>query len=236
MERMEFKFASEGVDAKTGAFAGYGAIFGNIDSHGDMIVPGAFKDTLADWQRRGSLPAMKLMHGTSINPFSGSDLPIGKYTAMSEDTKGLRVEGKLSGLETDRGRYIHALMQDGALNALSIGYKTVKASRGAMPQVKRQLDAVRLFEVSLLPEGSNPEALVTSMKSRLDALGAEDWRDIEAFLRDEGVSRADAVKGVSGFKKWLQRDAGESGLSPRDEDEAEIAVLLRRNSELLSKR
>jgi hypothetical protein len=39
MERLEFKFAPEALDAKTGHFAGYGAIFGNVDSHGDVIEP-----------------------------------------------------------------------------------------------------------------------------------------------------------------------------------------------------
>jgi HK97 family phage prohead protease len=233
MERMEFKFAAEGLDAKTGEFAGYGAVFGNIDSHGDVIAPGAFRDTLAEWERKGGLPAMKLMHGTTANPFSGSDLPIGRWTAMREDSKGLHVEGKLSGLDTDRGRYNYALMQDGALNALSIGYKTIKASRGTMPQVKRQLDVVKLFEVSVLPEGSNPEALITAIKSQFQSLSNEDWRDIEAILRTKELSRTDAVKAVAGFKDWLQRDAGETELTPRDEDGAAIAELLRRNLSLI---
>jgi HK97 family phage prohead protease len=236
MDRLEFKFASEELDAKTGEFAGYGAVFGNIDSHGDVIAPGAFKDTLADWSRRGALPAMKLMHGSAANPFTGSDLPIGRWLDMREDPKGLFVKGKLSGLDTDQGRFTYALMNDGALNALSIGYKAVKASRGSMPQVRRQLDALKLFEVSLLPEGSNPEAVVTSLKSQFQALGNEDWREIEAILRTKDLSRSDAVKAIAGFKDWLQRDAGESDLTPRDEDEAEIAALLRRNSELLSTR
>jgi len=236
MERFEIKFASEELDPKTGEFAGYGAVFGNIDSHGDVILPGAFKDTLADWSRRGSLPAMKLMHGSALNPFTGSDLPIGRWTEMREDPKGLFVKGKLSGLDTDQGRYTYALMQDGALNALSVGYKPLKASRGTMPQVKRQLEALKLFEVSLVPEGSNPEALVTAMKSHLQLLGSEDWREIEAVLRTKDLSQRDAARAIAGFKAWLQRDAGESDLSPRDEDEAEIAALIRRNSDLLSTR
>lgn len=234
MERLECKFASDGIDAKTGEFAGYGAVFGNIDSHGDVIVPGAFKDTLTDWSGRGRLPAMKMMHGTAANPFSGSDVPIGKWTSMREDAKGLYVEGKLSGMETDIGKFNHALMKDGALDGLSIGYKTLRASRGAMAQVKRNIESVKLFEVSLVSEGSNPAALITQIKSQFQSLTLDDWRDIEAILRTKDLSRADAVKAVSGFKEWLQRDAGEDGLSPRDEDEAEIASILRRNLAILS--
>lgn len=229
MDRLECKFASEGMDAKTGEFAGYGAIFGNIDSHGDVITPGAFADTLSDWGRKAALPAMKLMHGSTANPFTGSDLPIGVWKVMREDSKGLYVEGKLSGMETDGTKRIFSLMQDGALNGLSIGYKAVNPRRGTSGMVKRHLDKVLLSEVSLVPIGSNPEALVTNIKSQFQSLSNEDWRDIEAILRTKDLSRADAVKAVSGFKEWLQREAGENGRSPRDEDDAEVTALLRRN-------
>jgi hypothetical protein len=103
-----------------------------------------------------------------------------------------------------------------------------------MAQVKRNIESVKLFEVSLVSEGSNPAALVTQIKSQFQSLTLDDWRDIEAILRTKDLSRADAVKAVSGFKEWLQRDAGEDGLSPRDEDEAEIASILRRNLAILS--
>lgn len=223
MDRLEFKFASEGVDVKTGEFAGYGAVFGNIDSHGDVIVPGAFKDTLADWQRRGALPAMKLMHGSAANPFNGSDLPIGRWLEMREDHKGLFVKGKLSGLDTDRGRYTHALMQDGALGALSIGFKAVRASRGAMPQVKRQIEVVRLFEVSLVPEGSNPEALVTSIKSADEMLTIRDFEEALARGTLPALSLKEAKALLAGGFKAIrsERDAGEVS--------DELAESLRRN-------
>lgn len=185
-ERMEFKFASDGVDEKTGEFTGYGAVFGNIDTHGDLIEPGAFKESLAEWGTRGALPAMKLMHGSAANPFSGSDLPIGVWTEMREDTKGLRVAGRLSGLKTDRGQFHYALMQDGALNGLSIGYKPTRVSRNNAPQIKRSLAAVRLMEVSLVPQGSNDQALVTDLKAILDGGELPTVRQFEKFLREAG--------------------------------------------------
>lgn len=236
MERLEFKFSVDDLDAKTGEFSGYGAVFGNVDSHGDVIAPGAFKNSLADWTSRGSLPTMKLMHGSSVNPFTGSDLPIGKWKSMNEDAKGLFVRGKLSGLDTDRGRFNYALMQDDALNALSIGYKTLRFQRGSGSPVKRQLDELKLLEVSLLPEGSNPAAVVTDIKSHLLSLGSEEWRELEAILRTKELSRSDSVKAVAGLKEWLRRDAGANDGSPRDEDEAEIVAQLRRNLATLQTR
>lgn len=184
MDRLEFKFAPDDMDVKTGEFSGYASVFGIIDSHGDVIDRGAFQQTLADWERKGSLPPMKLMHGTSINPFAGSDIPIGKWQSMREDERGLHVKGKLSGLETDRGRFHYALMQDGALNAMSIGYRATKQSRGS-GEVKRRLHSVKLMEVSLLPEGSNDQAIITDLKGW--PTGAfPTVRQFEEFLRDAG--------------------------------------------------
>nr|WP_314095185.1 HK97 family phage prohead protease [uncultured Shinella sp.] len=80
MEHLQVKFAPSEIDSVTGEFKGYGAVFGNIDSHGDVIMPGAFAETLAEWASKGRLPAMKLMHGSAINIFTGDDIPIGKWT------------------------------------------------------------------------------------------------------------------------------------------------------------
>lgn len=184
-DRLEFKFAAEGMDAKTGEFAGYGAVFGNVDTHGDVIVPGAFRESLAHWKSRNALPPMKLMHGSNANPFGGTDLPLGKWREMREDARGLYVEGKISGLNTDRGRYNFELMQDGALSALSVGYKPVRVGRHSSPQVKRSLEVIRLIEVSLVPEGSNDQAVITDLKSWAEG-DTPTVRQFEDFLRDAG--------------------------------------------------
>lgn len=191
MDRLEFKFAPEAMDAKTGEFAGYGAVFGNVDSHGDIIEPGAFRESLSQWEAKGALPAMKLMHGSAANPFTGSDLPVGKWKAMREDNRGLYVEGKLSGMDTDRGRFHYALMQDGALSGLSIGYKALRAARGS-GQIKRRLQSLRLMEVSLVPEGSNEQARITDMKS-WDEGDLPSLPQFEDFLREAGFSKSQAT-------------------------------------------
>lgn len=224
MERIEVKFAADEIDAKTGEFTGYGAVFGNVDSHGDVIPPGAFKETLGEWDRRGRLPSMKLMHGTALNPFTGDDLPIGKWLEMKEDGRGLFVKGRLSGLDTDYGRRIHGLMRDGILDGLSIGYKARRFTRLAGP-AKRQLDSVGLFEVSLVDDPSNDRARLTDVKS---AESIKTIREFEEFLRDVGKYSNAAAKAIAagGFK----------AAEPRDEDDASaIAALLRRNTQLLSR-
>lgn len=219
MERIEVKFAPDDVNAK-GEFAGYGAVFGNSDSHGDVIAPGAFTETLKVWGGRGRLPSMKLMHGTFGNPFAGDDLPIGVWKDMREDGKGLWVEGKLSAVDTDRGQYLHGLIKDGALGGLSIGYRAKKAVKGdGVNAPKRTLQEIILAEVSLVDDPSNSEARVRDIKSA-DIVTI---RDFEAALRDVlGFSNGQAKRiAASGFK---------ASDDPRDEaKDADIAALLRRN-------
>lgn len=208
-ERLEFKFAADGLDAATGKFSGYGAVFGNVDTHGDMIEPGAFTQTLSEWKARGAFPPMKMMHGTGLNPFSGSDLPIGKWVEMREDARGLYVEGKLSGMNTDRGKFHYALMEDGALNGLSIGYKARKAARGNTAEIKRRLQDVKLTEVSLVPEGSNDQALITELKSWTDG-ELPTLPQFEKFLREVGRFSNTEAKAIAGkgLSQLLQREAG----------------------------
>jgi hypothetical protein len=76
-------------------------------------------------------------------------------------------------------------MQDGALNALSIGYKPVRVSRGTTAQIKRNLESLKLLEVSLVPEGSNDQALITDIKSWAEG-EMPTVREFEDFLRDAG--------------------------------------------------
>lgn len=214
IERIEVKFAADAIDAVTGEFKGYGAVFGNIDSHGDIIEPGAFKKSLSEWKSKGRLPAMKLMHGSALNPFA-DDLPVGKWTKMEEDARGLYVEGKLSGLDTDMGRRIHGLMKDSVLDGLSIGYLVKQFTPGADGQTRRRLEHLNLREVSLVDDPSNERARVTAIKA---ATEIKTIREFEQFLRDVGGYSNAAAKAIAsgGFK---------ASEEPRDEEKEALLAL-----------
>ena len=204
----EFKFAT---GAKDGTFSGYGSVFGNIDSHGDIIERGAFKNTLRQWEAKGKLPKMLLQHGGFFGPTDDA-LPIGKYTSMEENAKGLKVEGELFALGTDRGQLIYEGMKSGELDGLSIGYKAKKFTMGTKPQdPTRTLHEVDLFEVSIVTFGSNDKATVGAVKSaQIDALNT--LSDFEDFLREaEGIrfSKSTARDFVSRLSKIVRREAGD---------------------------
>lgn len=160
---IELKFTADA----TGEFEGYGAVFGNKDSHGDVILPGAFDASLAEHKAAGTMPGLYIEHG----PFMGGDkLPAGVWTDVKEDTRGLYCKGRISALDTDYGRRVRSLMQDGAMKGLSIAFKVptggaVFGKRQGEP--KRTLKTVDLKAIDIVTSPSNAEAQVHHVKSTL---------------------------------------------------------------------
>jgi HK97 family phage prohead protease len=204
----------------TGTFSGYGAVFGNIDSYGDVIERGAFKDTLLAWQSKGKWPKMLLQHG-GMGIGAEDMMPVGQWTSMSEDAKGLKVEGKLFALNTERGQYIYEGLKSGELDSLSIGYQTDAAYDTVKDGVTlRHLTKLNLWEVSIVTFPANDKALISSVKT----LTQEELRDLEDALRDGGLSRTDSKTAVSVFRKHVLRDAGRPDSTLRDEVVPETAA------------
>ena len=123
-------------------FAGYAAIFGQRDLGGDVIQPGAFARSLAARASDGPLPVF-WQHR--------ADRRIGTIDTIAEDERGLRVIGTL----TDAGAA--ALLRDRTVRGLSFGYCATAARRTA---AGRDLQAVDLFEVSLVTQPMQPLAQV----------------------------------------------------------------------------
>jgi len=201
---LEVKFT--GGAKADGVFEGYGAVFNNLDSYGDVIAPGAFAATLASARSRNWMPKMLLQHGGGIFSMAEDGIPVGKWTAMAEDTKGLTVEGELFALNTQKGQYIYEGMKSGALDGLSIGFVAVGIKYGqTATEPERTLTEIDLFECSIVTFPANDEATITSVKSalfgKLEQLNT--LSEYEGFLRDAGFSRTQARTFVSRLKKCL---------------------------------
>jgi HK97 family phage prohead protease len=218
------------IDADAMTFEGYGAVFGNVDSYGDVIEPGAFAETLAASRKSGRWPVMLAQHGGM--GFTADDMmPIGVWTDMAEDGKGLWVQGKLA--DTARGREAYSLLKmtpRPALDGLSIGYRAKKWTAGTKPtEPRRKLEAIDLFEISLVTMPANPKARIASVKSF-------DPRALEAELRNElNLSGSAAVKAVAILKKHLREGGGAPEDSAREAAAAaEVADAIRRNIHILT--
>jgi hypothetical protein len=134
-------------------FAGYASLFNVTDLSGDRVLMGAFHRSL---QARGVAGIRMLWNHDPAEP-------IGVWTAIHEDAKGLRVEGRLTP-DVDRADGLAALLRDSAVDGLSIGFHTIRAdrSKSAKPVAGkgRRLIEIDLWEISLVAFPMQPGARV----------------------------------------------------------------------------
>lgn len=208
----EVKLAPPESDSKEMRFSGYGAVFGNVDSYGDVIEPGAFAQSLSEAEKSGIYPSMLLQHG-GFGISAEDMMPVGVWDKLSEDGKGLQTEGILA--PTSRGHDAYTLLKmkpRPAINGLSIGYIAKKFTARSKPdEPRRRLHEIELREISLVTFPANGKARVLDVKS-----GDFTERDFERWLmQDAGLTRSEArVVLNQGFKSLIaMRDAGSSELA-----------------------
>lgn len=164
---LETKFArfGEGLTLKDDTLIeGYASLFGVSDQGGDTVKPGAYGASLAALTATGRSVKMLWQHDPAQ--------PIGVWEEVREDARGLWVKGRL--LETvSKGREAMALLSAGAIDGLSIGYRTVRAAKAE--NGKRYLTELDLWEVSLVTFPMLPNARVAAkdVAPPEDALAAE---------------------------------------------------------------
>ncbi len=130
---------------------GYASLFGKTDQGGDVVAKGAYARSLSRLEQEGRAVKMLWQHDPTQ--------PIGIWDEVREDDRGLYVKGRL--LETvEKGREAAALIEAGAIDGLSIGYRTVKAAKNDKGQ--RLLAELELWEVSLVTFPMLPSARVAS--------------------------------------------------------------------------
>lgn len=181
------KFASlelAGVSGD-GVFSGYASVFGEVDLGRDTIERGAFRQSLTT--RGAGQVRMLYQHDPAE--------PIGAWKTIREDARGLYVEGVLSP-GVARAREVFSLMKTGALDGLSIGFRSVKARTDAKTGVRRILEA-ELWEISVVTFPMLPSARVSDVKH------ARFFRDRETELVRQ-MRRAAKLMFASTFKPKLR--------------------------------
>ena len=144
--------------------AGYASFFGKADQGGDIVVKGAYGKSLG----KGGKIKMLWQHDPAQ--------PIGVWDEVREDAKGLWVKGRLLP-DVAKAREAAALLAAGAIDGLSIGYRTVKARKDDTG--KRHLTELDLWEVSLVTFPMLPDARVGAKGDDPDAA---DLRDLTAAI------------------------------------------------------
>lgn len=184
-----------------GEFEGYGSVFGVKDSYGDIVMPGAFAKSLTSWSQKGRLPAMLWQHKMSE--------PIGVYSEMREDDRGLYVKGRLLIEGDPLAVRAHTHMKAGSLTGLSIGYilNEWEYSKDKDAWLLKEID---LWEVSPVTFPANDEARIEDVKAAITHGEIPTQKSIERILRDAGLSHTQAKSFMSGgYGALNQRDAGE---------------------------
>lgn len=164
MGHIETKSVSIDVKAQAeGVIEAYAATFNGVDSYGDTIRPGAFLKTIAERGPGGSKKIRVLQN------HDFSQLPIGTAQSLNEDSYGLLTVTKMS--QTQAGRDVYTLAQEGAINELSIGYTPIKFSYADEKTAgyARELLENKLWEYSLLTlMPADERAVITGIKSAED--------------------------------------------------------------------
>lgn len=201
------------LEAK-GEFVGYGSTFGNVDHGGDIVVEGAFKRSLKQHIADGTMPAMLFNHDAGE--------PIGHWTQIAEDSKGLRMQGQLwVGQGIAKAEQAYQMLSHAGMKGLSIGYATKTSEIDAKTRARKLTD-LDIFEVSPVALPMNPKALISTIKSLKSIDGIATIREFEKLLRDVGLTQSEAKAFCAeGYKGLNHRDGGN--------DLDEIAAALRAN-------
>lgn len=144
------------------SISGYASLFGQTDQGQDMVLKGAYATSLQRLAEAGTKVKLLWQHDPTQ--------PIGVWDEVFEDSKGLFVRGRLL-TETRRGREAAALIAAGAIDGLSIGYRTVKADRDK--EGTRRLSELELWEVSLVTFPMLQQARVGAKAKNKDDLGQD---------------------------------------------------------------
>lgn len=175
LSQCEVKMGAEG----SLTFSGYASVFDGLDSYGDTIKAGAYKNTIVDRARPIQL---RWNHYGPV---------IGKFTEIYEDEKGLFVSGELT-----KGHSVAedtaALLRHGAISGMSIGYSVNDSEQDG---VVRVLKDIELYEISIVETPADNNAHIQTVKS------ATKLKDVEEVLRRQGFSQKEATEIVATVKK-----------------------------------
>ena len=220
MKNKDFAFKVKiSPDDKPGTIEGYVSVYGVRDSYNEVVMPGAFADSLARQKREGSYPLMLWQHDTHE--------PIGVWDDLSDDGKGLWGKGRLLiDANVPTADKVYSLAKNDAVRGMSIGYLEVDVEPGTNGD-PRKLIKLDLMEASIVSFPANRRAMVDAVKSEQSWSKLEDLarrlrdndpmpaKEFEDILREAGVPKSMAVQIASvGYAKAIRSESGGEEANP----------------------
>lgn len=178
-----------------GRFAGYGSVFGNLDTKNDIIMPGAYSEVL----KSGDPVKVFVNHG-----WIRGDLPIGTWSGLAQDEKGLSGEADLV-MQMPSAINGYWAVKSGLVSGLSVAILPDPSAVERKADGTRVIHSIkRLKEISIVTDPANDLAQITSVKSLADAImQAETIREFEAVMRDAGGLNKSAAQSLTAKAKAL---------------------------------
>lgn len=187
-KQRDFRFEIKEVTDE-GTFEGLASVYGVLDNGGDVVEKGAFSRTL---NARPEIPIL-WRH----------DQPIGKGV-IEDSEKGLLIKGRLT-MAVAQAREALALMKDGVVGGLSIGFRSVKDE---VVSGVRRLKEVKLYEVSIVPFPMNEQAVVTAVKEAVPGEKKDFVADLDRIQTEAGhYMMMNALDSALYDCKWMDGDA-----------------------------
>lgn len=222
MEIKSTRWEVKNADSKTGRVEGYASVFGVVDQGGDVIEKGAFAKSIAEYEKRGTMPLMLSQHKSTS--------PTGEWDVMYEDEYGLFMGGNLwvndspSRFSIEQSRQDFNLLASKTGSGFSIGYQIPDGGSKFSDNI-RHLTEIKLVETSAVSFPMNELALPTLVKGTdYNVIPTE--RQLEKVLKDIGLSKAQSraliAKGYDALRGW---DAHEDAKENRRDDDGLCAAL-----------
>jgi HK97 family phage prohead protease len=209
------QFKLEAV-SEEGVFSGFLAVYGNVDSYGDRILPGAFKASLREAAKKGRKFPILWQHKW--------DEVLGVIEEIEEREDGLYIKrGRLLIRDIPLAAQARALMLAEAITGMSIGFEVEPGGEKRGKDGINELSKLKLWEGSIVTFPANEEARIDTVKSALARGSLPTLHEFEGFLREAGFTKtqAKAIAG-HGLSKLLRCEAG----SENEQEKEQIGSVL----------
>ncbi|WP_374159085.1 HK97 family phage prohead protease [Mycobacterium sp. G7A2] len=207
-----------------GQFVAYASVFGNQDSYGDVVMPGAFAEDLARWQKSGNPIPILFSHN-----MSDPDYNLGHVLSAEEDAVGLKVTGQLD-LENPKSVQVYRLLKGRRINQMSFAYDEVDSGPATHDGAEVwELRKLKLYEVSVVTIGANQETEILAVK-QVPNVAERAMRDIKAgrvlSAKNEGELREahEAIGRVLSALNGTSDEEKASGEGPSQKDSVDHAA------------
>lgn len=153
--------ATETTEDGAGVVSGVASVWDNVDSYGDVMLKGAFADTIQEHADAGNRIPFVWGHETQ-DPFAY----LGELTEVRETDEGLEFEAALD-MDNPKAVQVYKLLKARRVRDLSFGFIPRDTSPSERDGVEvREVKSVELLEVSAVHVGANRAAHVTEVRSR----------------------------------------------------------------------